>query len=514
MSLRFGPFELDPSAKELTKDGVPVPIKPRPLALLSFLAGSPGEVVSKDDVIRNVWRGRVVSDTAVSSAVRDIRRALENAGYTGEVVRTHYGFGFEFTAQTSKTETQPTADHTQRSYPRALAVMPLDVMSDDASLKNEADGLVDDIILQLTKFRNLRVLARKSTFAYHAKDRTIRDIARELSADYVLEGSLREIGSSVRLNVNLIASANETQLWAESIDIERDALMLGNSTVVETVVGAVPKILNDRELQIARPLRMEQLDPWQCYLRGSERLETFLPEHQPEAIALFERAIELDPSFADPHAALAYALCVMNQNLGDDPNSGRQSPMRLRSLQEARKATVLDANMDFAWVALARVSYALGQIEDAIAAANRAIEINPNLGLAYNWLGLSHLVIGEPSQAIQAFDQAVSVAPQATYRWLSEAGHSMAQLLLGHYPTAIEWSRRAQRQPKATYVAYLGEICAQAHLGREEEAENAVKRVRQINRDFGRRLVRHDFPLIDPGFERCLIGGLERAGVK
>ena len=89
MPIRFGPFEIDTSAKTLTKDGVPIHIKPRPLELLCCLAASPGKVFSKDEVIAEVWRGRVVSDTALSSAIRDIRRVLENAGYAEEVVKTH-----------------------------------------------------------------------------------------------------------------------------------------------------------------------------------------------------------------------------------------------------------------------------------------------------------------------------------------------------------------------------------------------------------------------------------------
>ena len=513
MPIRFGPFEIDTSAKTLTKDGVPIQIKPRPLELLCCLAASPGKVFSKDEVIAEVWRGRVVSDTALSSAIRDIRRVLENAGYAEEVVKTHYGYGFGFTAKISDDASPPIATAAKRSYPRALAVMPLVLMCDDVSLKNHADGLVDDVIFRLTKFRSLRVLARKSTFVHQAKDQTIAEIAQNLAADYVLEGSLRELGPTIRINVNLIAVSDESQLWAESIDFERSAFVLGDSRAADAVVSVVPKIINDHELHVARALRLEQLDPWQCYLRGSERLETFLPEHQTEAIALFERAIELDPTFADPHASLAYALCVMNQNLEDDPTANRQTPLRLRSLEEAKKATVLDANMDFAWVALARVHYALGHLEDAISAAERAIEINPNLGLAYNWLGLSHLLVNDPQRAIEAFDQALTVAPKATYRWLSEAGRSLAALLLGQYQDAIKWSRRAQRQPKATYVAYLGEICAQSHLGQGDATEAAIKRVRQINRDFCLRLVRHDFPLTNAAFEGCLISGLERAGI-
>lgn len=518
MKYRFDLFELDTATRVLRRGGVAVSMKPRPLELLAYLITHRNRVVPKDEIVAEVWRGRSISDAAISTAVRDIRIALEGTA-SDRALKTHYGVGLEFAAAVTVLRPDEHLDRpgeNRKGYPSVLALLPFPPSARDVELDNLADGFVEDANLLLSKFRDVRVLSRQSTYTLRNSPLTIKEIGTRFGADYVLEGSLRPIGDQLRININLVDADRETSVWGERIDVKRADLMAGDNATCEFVVAAIVTTINDYELERAEGKSVDELNPWECYLRGRKLMQTFLPKLQRDAIDLFQRAIQLDPGLSDPHGTLAYALLIAEDSL-DEPSAdqdGRQNETRLQSLEAARHAISLDENNTFAWISLSRVFLALGEIDSCIAAAERALALNPHSGWVHNLLGMALIQVNAPDAAIRAFDRALATSPRDNYRWLSLGGRACALVLQKRFDEAIEWSRRAQREPLATYVTYLGEICALGHLGRANEASAVIDRAHDYDIDLSLALVQHEWPLNDDFARDMIIRGLENAGLE
>ena len=176
-AISFADFQLDPARGELSRDGVPIQLEPKVLDLIVWLATHPGQLVSRDDLIEHVWNGRIVSDSAISSAINAARTALGDSGSVQRLIKTVPRRGFRFEGDVAHTRTAKPAVAPDKP---SVAVLPFDNLSDDPDQNYFSDGITDDIFTELSRYEELFVIARHSSFAFRGTSITPGEIAREL----------------------------------------------------------------------------------------------------------------------------------------------------------------------------------------------------------------------------------------------------------------------------------------------------------------------------------------------
>jgi TolB-like protein len=179
-------------------------------------------------------------------------------------------------------------------------------MSGDPEQEYFADGIVEDIITALSRFKSLFVIARSSSFAYKDRSPDIRQVGRELGVRYVLEGSVRKAATKVRITSQLIDSENGAHIWADRLDGALENIFELQDQVTENVVGAITPQLERAEIERAKQKPTDSLDAYDHYLRGMTNLHRGTRESIDEALAQFNRALQLDPNFASVHAMAAW----------------------------------------------------------------------------------------------------------------------------------------------------------------------------------------------------------------
>ena len=305
MIRRFGRFSIDPDRLELSEDGAPVAVEPQVFSLLAFLIENRDRVLSKDEIIENVWRGRIVSDGTLNSRINAARRAIGDNGTDQAVIKTYARRGFRFVAEIEGEEEAisparlPNPAHPSRP---SIAVLPFDNMSDDPEQEHFSDGITEDIITALSRIRQFFVIARTTTFTYKGRAADVRAIASDLSVRYVLEGSVRKAGDQVRISAQLIDGESGKHIWAERYDRELGDIFAVQDEITRKVTAAIEPELDEAERSRAALKPPDSLDAWELYQKGSfhiydEDVHGDITNLERAAIC-FRQAIELDPRFS------------------------------------------------------------------------------------------------------------------------------------------------------------------------------------------------------------------------
>ncbi|MEM9780948.1 MAG: winged helix-turn-helix domain-containing protein [Pseudomonadota bacterium] len=522
MSHQFGDLQIDTGKSIVRRGKTAVVLRPRAMLLLDLLVTNRDRVVSKQEIIDTIWSGLAVSEGALTSTVREIRKAFEDVAIETSLIRTHYGRGLQFLSpENSHSDGEELTDGTTqpltKPYPRTVAILPFNCLSTDPEIEHLAYGLVDDTITHIARFRDVRILPHSSSVSVRGLNLPVRDLGSRLGARFVVEGSVRGAKTALKISARMIDAETEALVWSDRFELSEPPWSDDPENIAIEIGGSVVTSAFIYERRLSQHKANDELDAWECYVRGRGLQATFDPVVQEEACALYERAIRLDPQLVDAYAELAYSVSLQHGNAAlDDAAAVGATPatdLRLRARDLARQAINLDWRIPFAWVALAYAQFSLGQVDDAISASERALDLNPNLGWAHNTLGLIYVQANRAEEAIVSFERALVVSSQDSYRWVSMAGLSLAMVLLDRHDEAVEWSRKAQTDPRATYLAFVGEVCALGHLGRRQDAEDVIRRAQAADARFGIPLVFRDFPLPDPEARKRIIGGLSKAGL-
>ena len=372
----------------------------------------------------------------------------------------------------------------------SIAVLPFNNMSGDPEQEYFGDGLAEDIIIELSKFRSLFVIARNSSFAFKEQALGVKEIGQRLGVRYVVEGSVRRADKRLRITAQLIDAASNAHLWAERYDRPLEEIFAIQDEVTQAVVMAIEPELESAERKRARRKQPENLDAWECYQRGLWHLYQYMTEDSTKAQEFFQRAIEFDPNFAPPHAALGYALYY-------EVIEGLASPSDdwlSRAIKAAKTAVTLDERDSFGHMVLARLLLADGEYDASIAACDTALALNPNDANAHYGQGLTLCFAGHPEAAIPKVDQALRLNPHDPGAWAFLWFKNHALTLLHCYDEALIWAKKAVQQPNATLWAFAGEAVALAHLGQTEEARIALNQALVIKPDLSCEFFRSVLP--------------------
>jgi adenylate cyclase len=363
----------------------------------------------------------------------------------------------------------------------SIAVLPFQNMSGDPEQEYFADGMVEEIITALSRFKWLFVIARNSSFTFKGKSVDIKEVGRKLGVRYVLEGSVRKAAGKVRITGQLIDAVTGAHLWADRFERDLTDIFALQDEVTLAVVSAIqPKLLQTELARVARR-RPENLTAYDLYLRAMQQFFTYTREGVAEAIKLAHRAFELDPRFGAV-AALGGLLHMNNVIWGYsiDPQFDRKEAVRLLRLA----LSVDDGDPDTLAMAAIVTAYTADDCEGAIEMADRAVALNPNSFNAWHYRGWVYRIAGLPEEAVPSFELAIRKSPVDPRLHILFAGMGLAFIELRRFDEAIVAEKKALRQNPSYVAAYRYLASAFAHLGRDAEVREASARLLQLDPSF------------------------------
>jgi adenylate cyclase len=354
----------------------------------------------------------------------------------------------------------------------SLVVLPFLNLSDDPKQEYLADGLTEDLTADLASSPWVFVISRSSAFTYKGASVNVAKVSRELGVRYVVEGSVRKAGERVRITSQLIDASQDVHVWSQRYDRELEDILVLQSEISEKILAALGVEIRKAEVVRAQRKPTEILSAWEAFVRGAAHFRRFTKRDFAEARRLFERAIEVDPEYAEAHAIMASSYLVESML-----RCGLEPERLARARQMAERALLLNPYAPDTQVALANVAMAERRWAQAIAPAERAVELAPSFDAAHVILGLARLANGELRAGLDSLGRAFRLNPRAPAPWWGILG--VANWVGGRTERAMElWERANAANPEVVFPrAWL----AAAHEDRDEHEEAGLL-VREILR--------------------------------
>jgi TolB-like protein/class 3 adenylate cyclase len=361
----------------------------------------------------------------------------------------------------------------------SIAVLPFQNMSGDPEQDYFADGMVEDIITGLSRIKWLFVIARNSSFTYKGRTVDVKQVGRELGVRYVLEGSVRKVGSRVRITCQLIEGETGAHIWAERYDRPLDDIFALQDEITLSVVGAIEPNLRLAEVERAKRKRPDSLDAYDLVLQALPDVYSRMPEQSQRALRLLARALELDPTYALAHA------CAAQCNHAIFLRGGQNIENRKAAVRHAQAA--LAYGQDDA-LALTLAGFSIGMEGHDRAAAFAAFEaslaVSPSSALSFMQGSVIHALAGDAERAIEWSEKGLRLSPLDPWRSSAFLALALAKFHLGQDQEAAADARKSVQSSPGFSIPYVALAAALSRLGRLEEAKTVAARVLELQPEF------------------------------
>ncbi|MBZ2169930.1 winged helix-turn-helix domain-containing tetratricopeptide repeat protein [Marinobacter sp. F4216] len=495
MRYRFDDYELDTDRFELSQGGLALATEPQVIELLVMLVQNRHRMVSKEEINETVWRGRIVSDAALSSRIKIARKLLQDDGRTQRYIKTIHKKGFRFVAPVEEVDdaeetpgpeagpdevppeplmSDPAGPSTvsvpaSHSAKPAVAVLPFSNLSSSPDQEYFSDGITTDIISNLSKHRWLDVVARNTSFGYKGKAVNLQELGRQLHVDYAVEGSVQKAGDRVRVNVHLTDCHSGHTLWSDRYNRQIADIFELQDDITETIAARLEPEIGYAERNRLVHNRPANLQAWDCYHLGVYHFFRFTGDDNKEAQRLLKRSQELDPYFGEAFAWWAYAVILGMVYWDTSPTQ----PLLDDALKACDQAVSLVPNNATFHALKARILLARREYDGAIAENRIAIDLNPTFAAAFCGLGDSLAYEARYDEALDNFRKSIALSPNDPQMWAFLTYGALAMIFKGDYQTAVEWTERAATIPNCQYWTTAHRAVAQAHMGRLDDAARA-----------------------------------------
>jgi len=413
---------LDTDRRELRRGADLFSVTPQVFDVLYYLIRNRERVVSKDDLIAAVWDGRIVSDAALTTRINVARNAIGDSGEEQRLIKTLPRKGFRFVGAVQEEQAPAAAviTATPMEGPRSalrlpdkpsIAVLPFTNLNSNPEQEYLADGIVQDIITELSRFSELFVIARNSSFQYKGKAVDVRQVGRELGVHYVLEGSIRHGGNRIRIAAQLIDAAMGAHRWAERYDRKLEDVFAVQDDVVRTIVAIITAHVRKAETERSRAKPPNSWQAYDYYLQGAEAFASFASSIRAEDIyearRVLQQSLAIDANYARSYVLLANTYDAVRFHRLDSDYLNFAALDRAHRL--ARRSVELDPNLPEAHAMLGLVLTWMRQHDASITEIERAMALNPNY---VDWrFGLAFMLAGNPQRAIDVLETYMRLDP-------------------------------------------------------------------------------------------------------
>jgi TolB-like protein/DNA-binding winged helix-turn-helix (wHTH) protein/Flp pilus assembly protein TadD len=498
MRIAFAGHEMDLRRHELRRAGTIVHVEPQVFDLLLHLLRNRDRVVSKDELFDTIWNGRIVSEAALSSRINAARKAVGDDGDRQELIKTVHKRGFRFVGEARVVEEElagamageeaaevvamaeglapppgserpPLVAGTSTRKP-SIAVLPFANLIQEPDTEYITYGLTEDVIRLLARNRWLDVLSRHSAAAFKGREVAAQEIGAALRVRYLMQGSLQKRGNRMRIAADLICAETGSQLWSETYDFGLADILQVQDTMAQQIAAVIePELARlEREAAIRKP--PGNFDAWDCYQRGLWNLWGFTRPSLAEAEAMFRRSIEQDPGFARAFGALSY-VCLQRAFISEL----KDRPALLENaMRYARTAVALDDRDCMNLCVLGRTYCMLKEPEEAIAALEQCIALNPSFAQGYFALGFAMAWSGREKEALALVDRAIELSPRDPHLTSFFYLQAVAHFSLGDLDASIACSRKAIRLQNAVHSSFVVHAASLGLRGRAAEAGPVV----------------------------------------
>ncbi|TPJ61478.1 winged helix-turn-helix domain-containing protein [Mesorhizobium sp. B2-7-1] len=361
MDLEFGNYRLRRAERQLLGPKGPVELSARSFDILAMLLDRPDEVIGKAELFDAVWPGVVVEDNTLQVHISALRKLL-----FAELIATVHGRGYKYAGPRPFAVT---ADATASSRP-SIAILPFDNMSGDSEQDYFSDGITEDIIAELGKYKEFLVIARNSSFQFRGKAHDPAEVAGKLGVQYVVEGSVRKIGNRVRIAVQLTDASSMAHLWGEHYDRELYDIFAIQDEITRMIAARLARQARTAIASRARARPTNNMSAYESYLRALQLAAVY--DTVLEAEPFLRQAVKLDPQFAAAHAMLSFVESI--KYYWDYNNPGHLHS----GLEIARTALGLDPDEAYGHLATGFAHLYLRQFKQAEVSLDRAVALNPN----------------------------------------------------------------------------------------------------------------------------------------
>ncbi|MCP4619824.1 MAG: hypothetical protein GY844_25735 [Bradyrhizobium sp.] len=513
----FENHELDSELRELTRDGVAIPLQPQVFDLLLLLVEQRDRVVSKDDLVAQIWDNRPISDSALNSRINAVRKALQDDGKAQRLIRTIPRKGFRFVGECAEalpgTQAAPAGPIAVPAAPAAadrpaIAVLAFKNMSDDAEQEYFCDGISEDILTALSKVRWFFVIARNSSFTYKGRDVHIRQIADELRVRYVVEGSVRKSGDRVRISAQLNDTTTESHIWAEHFDRRLVDVFAVQDEITNAIVAAVQPQIYAAENFRAQRKPPANLDAWDLLMRALSHYWRVTREDHLAAQELLQKAITIDPNYGQALSVLA-ASHMFGVHLGWT-ELDKVAPVAERF---AMAAVQLDRDDAWAHAALGSVYFSTRRLADALSEFETALRLNSNFCMVQGYYALALSYAGRTEDSFAAAQRAIRLSPRDPSLAIYYGIAGYARFMTRQYDEAITLAREAIRHRGDLTGAYRVLAVSAGMSGDAELAGTALAELRRTQPNISLSWIATQLPWRDDADREHYLEGFRRAGL-
>jgi TolB-like protein len=455
MDLEFGKYLFKRQERLLLGPNGPVELSSRSFDILSVLLDKPDKLIDKSAILDLVWPGVAVEENTLQVHISALRKALGP-----DMIVTVQGRGYKYVGPKPFVAS---ADSQEKRRP-SIAVLPFDNMSGDPEQHYFSDGITEDIIAELSRFKDFLVIARNSSFLFRGKMNDLAEVANKLCVQYIVEGSVRKTGNRIRVSARLIDASSTAHVWAEHYDRELHDIFAIQDEITQMITARLARQARAAVVSRSRGRPTGNISAYDCYLRALQLAAAYHTVNQAEPY--LQRAIELDPDFAAAHAVLSFVQSIKYYWSYD--------PEHLEAgLRTANVAMQLDPEEPYAHFASGFALMYMRQFRLAETHLDRAVALNPNDPFILSIRALLFSFVGRIDAALVEFDSAQRRDPFAVGWFEDFLGIILTGA--GRYREALNcFAKMATIQPWS--LVYL--IICHAELGETQQAKAGLARLK------------------------------------
>ena len=540
-----------PALGQLSRGGEIVRLEPKVMEVLVYFASNPGKVITREELEREVWRGAIIGYDAITTTVIKLRKALQDDAKAPRYIVTIPKKGYQFIAEVTdvapeseQTDVDKSDSHSSgkivpgqiiskhrylfagivlilatifawqlyqparlSSSPPTLLVLPFENTSNDKQQDVFVDGITEDIITDLSRLSQIMVMASNVTFTYKAKQVTLKAVKDELNVDYIVQGSIRRVGNSLRLNIQLIDTATGINTWAQRYDKKPEQIFAVQDEISNSIIKALGIEQSEEEVQRLSRRTTNNLLAYEYFLEGQRLSRISTKESNDQAREAYKQAITIDPTYGRAYGALAYVYAFdFRRGWTDNPNETLE-----RALSLAEQSVGLDASIPQTYWSLGYVYMMRKEFDKAESAVSNAIRIAPNYADGYGLLSLINNNIGNAEKALEYATKGMKINPYYTWDYLYNQGR--AYYALGQYQNAINALEHAQTRNENAIPVKIFLATSYVKADRIEDAQWLIDQILVLNPETTIRHTERNIPVTDLKLKNRIIEDLRKAGL-